>query len=89
MLDLPTDALVVTLDRLGPVRRPFQTVSSLVIAATRPVAVASVEKLSVPEQSIERIERCGHVKVTVGVDTTGDPAHSFYDGRGHRFLSKV
>ena len=27
--------------------------------------------------------------VAVGVDTTGDPARSFYDGHGHPFLSKV
>jgi len=25
----------------------------------------------------------------MGVDTTGDPARSFYDGHGHPFLSKV
>ena len=41
------------------------------------------------EQSAERIEGCGNMDVAVGVDTTGDPARSFYDGHGHPFLSKV
>ena len=35
------------------------------------------------EQSAQWIERCRHVYAAVRVDTTGDPARSFYDGHGH------
>ena len=39
-----------------------------------------------PEQSTERVQGGGNVDVEVGVDTTGHPTGSFYDGHGHPFL---
>ncbi len=41
------------------------------------------------EQSTQRIERCGHMDVAMGIDTTGDPTRSFYDGHGHPFSQSV
>ena len=37
------------------------------------------------EQPTQRVEGRGNVDVEVGVDATGDPARSFYDGHGHPF----
>ena len=41
------------------------------------------------EQSTQRVEGRSNMDVAMGVDTTGDPTRSFYDGHGHPFLSKV
>ena len=54
-------------------------------AQQRLVAVRVGGKALRAEQPTQRIERGGHMDVTMGIDTTGNPARSFYDGHGHPF----
>ena len=68
---------------LGHVAEPFEPRQQRFVAGR-----VSGEALGA-EQSAQRVQRRSDMDVSMGIDATGDPRRSFYDGHGHPFLSKL